>query len=99
MLGAALFFAAAAAAWPVPAGPADIEINARVRARELRIEQQGEARLRVRAEPPAGDKVEVERNLPKGQRRYRNLDIKLDAEARIAGPAARSGETQSQTGE
>jgi hypothetical protein len=98
MLGAALFLAAAAAG-PPPAGPADIEINARVRARELRIEQQGEARLRVWADPSAADKVDVERNMPKGQRRYRNLDIRLDAEARIADPAGRSGETQPQTGE
>jgi len=99
MLGAVFFLAATAAAGPAPAGPPDIEINARVRARELRIEQQGEARLRVWAEPSAADKVEVERNLPKGQRRYRNLDIKLDAEARIAGAAGRTAETQPQTGE
>jgi hypothetical protein len=96
MLAAILFLAAAAG--PAPASSPDIEITARARAREVRIEQQGEARLRVWAEPPAADKVEIERNLPKGQRRYRNLDIKLDAEARIAGPAD-SGETQPQTGE
>lgn len=99
MLGAALFLAATAAAGPAPTGPADIEVNARVRARDLRIEQQGDARIRVWAEPSAADKVEVGRNLPKGQRRYRNLDIRLDAEARIAGPTGRSGETASQTGE
>lgn len=97
MPGATLIFAAAAAV--APAGPPDIELHARVHAREVRIEQQGEARLRVWAEPSGGDKVEVERNLPKGQRRYRNLDIELDAQARVAGPPRRAAETQSQTGE
>lgn len=99
MFGAALFLAATATIGPASAGPPDIAIGARVQARDLRIEQQGEARLRIWAEPSAGDKVEVERNLPKGQRRYRNLHIQLDAEARIAAPADRSGETPSQTGE
>jgi hypothetical protein len=95
MSGALLILAAAAAAATAP--PPDISITARVRAREVRIEQQGEAKLRVWAEPSAGDKVDVERNLPKGQRRYRNLDVRLDAEARIAGPADRRN--QSPTGE
>ena len=65
---------------------------ARAQVRDLRIEQQGEARVRLRAEPSAGDKVAVERNLPKGQRRYRNLDIKVSAEARLARDRSQPGE-------
>ena len=87
MQGSIAFLAAAASA---VGGLPDISINAHIRAREVRIEQQGEAHLRIRAEPSAGDKVDVQRNLPKGQTRYRNLDIKLDAEARIAPPATRT---------
>ena len=87
MPGAGLiFFAVAATAGSAPSSPPDIELNARAQIRELRIEQQGEARISLRAEPSAGDKVAVERNLPKGERRYRNLDIKLSAEARLAAP-------------
>jgi hypothetical protein len=97
MPGPAFILVTAAAA--AANGPPDVAVNARVHAREVRIEQQGEARLRVWAEPSAGDKVEVERNLPKGERRYRNLDIELDAQARIAGPAERATGTRSQTGE
>ena len=97
MPGAAvIFIAVVAAAGSTPAGPPDIELNARAQVRELRIEQQGEARIGLRAEPSAGDKVSVERNLPKGQRRYRNLDIRLSAEARLAAPAERD---RSQQGE
>ncbi len=74
--------AAAASATP------DIEINARVRAREVHIEQQGRAEARVTIEPSAGRRIEVERNLPKGQAQYRNLDLRLHVEGRIAGPDA-----------
>ena len=95
MPGAGLiFFAAAAAAGSAPSAPPDIELNARAQIRELRIEQQGEARISLRAEPSAGDKVTVERNLPKGERRYRNLDIKLSAEARLAAPEQRQPSQQ-----
>jgi hypothetical protein len=99
MPGVSLLLAAAAAgAAPAAASP-DIELNARAHVREVRIEQQGEARVRVWAEPSAGDKVEVERNLPKGERRYRNLDIALHAEARLADPAAPATPNPSPTGE
>ena len=91
MPGAGLIFFAAAAATGT-SGLADIELTARAQVRDLRIEQQGEARVRLRAEPSAGDKVAVERNLPKGQRRYRNLDIKVSAEARLARDRSQPGE-------
>jgi len=94
-----LVLAAAAAAGGAAAHLPDIELNARVRAREVRIEQQGEAHVRVWAEPSAGDDVKVDRNLPRGQRTYRNLDVKLHAEARLAEPPARAGRDNSQPGE
>lgn len=94
-----VFFAAAAAGGLSPQGAPDIAVKATVRAREVRIEQQGRAQIRVWAEPSAGDKVAVERNLPKGQRTYRNLQIGLDAEARLAAPADRTPSQQPSTGE
>jgi hypothetical protein len=97
MPGAAvIFIAVVAAAGSAPSAPPDIELNARAQIRELRIEQQGKARISLRAEPLGGDNIAVERNLPKGERRYRNLDIKLSAEARLAAPAERD---RSQQGE
>ena len=85
MLLAASFLAiaqAASAAAPLP----DIELNARVRAREVRIVQQGRASAEVFVEPEAAQRIEVERNLPRGSARYRNLDIKVAVEGRIADP-------------
>ena len=87
MLLAAAFLsiaqATAAQAAPLP----DVSITARVRAREVKVEQQGEASARVYVNPSAVETVEVERNLPRGQARYENLDIKLTVEARLADPA------------
>jgi hypothetical protein len=96
----AIILAAAAATGANPALVLpDIAVHANVRAREVRIDQQGEARLRIWAEPSAHDSVKVERNLPKGQRRYRNLEIRLDAEARLAALAERAAGQQSPAGE
>lgn len=79
--------AAAAPAGEAPPLPT-IEFQARVSARELTVEQAGEARLDVRAEPSLASDVTVTRNIPKGQQRYRNLDIRLDAQATIDPGAA-----------
>lgn len=87
----------AAAASTAPANLPDIEIAARVKAREVRIEQQGRASAEVRVEPEAGKRIEVERNLPKGRSAYRNLDLALKIEGRLAGPIA-SPENTSQQG-
>jgi hypothetical protein len=69
-----------------------IEFQARVRAKEVTVEQAGEARLTVRAEPALEQAVEVRRNQPKGPRRFRNLDVTLDARATLAEPGASTGE-------
>ena len=92
MLLAAAFLAiaqaSAALAEPAPAPNPDVSITARVRAREVKIEQQGEAHARVYVNPSAAETVEVERNLPRGQTQYRNLDLKLTVDARLADPSA-----------
>ena len=85
-----------APATPVATAPTpDVSITARVRAREVKIEQQGEASARVYVKPSAAETIEVERNLPRGQTTYRNLDLKLTVEARLADPAAGPSATAS----
>jgi len=69
------------------AAPApDIELNARASVRDVRIEQQGETSLSVRAGPDAGSDVRVERPRANGRRRLRNVTVNVHAEARIADP-------------
>ena len=81
---------AAAAAAPAPAVTPlpDIELHARIRAKSITIEQRGETRLEVHAEPSAGQTVEATGKLPPGTRQARNLDVRLDAHATIADPRA-----------
>jgi hypothetical protein len=89
MPSATWLLAAAAAAGSAPSGPPrDVAINATIRAREVRIEQQGRASARVFVEPSAGQRVDVERNQPKGKSRYRNLELNLHVEGRLADPQA-----------
>lgn len=101
MLSAFLFLAAAPAA--LPAGQPDVAVNARVHAREVTVKQQGRASARVTVEPSAGERIAVERNLPKRRDRYRNLSIDLAVEARLADPSvhasasASSSDQQGQT--
>lgn len=78
----------AAAAGPDTAALPDVEIAARVRAREVRIQQQGRAIAEVRVEPEGARQVQVDRNLPKGRSAYRNLDLTLKVEGRLADPLA-----------
>jgi hypothetical protein len=78
--GAILLIAQAVAApATAPPRPADIELTARVRAREVSIAQEGPILLRLEVEPGVTD-VAVTRNQPAGARNYRNLAI----DARIA---------------
>ena len=64
----------------------DIELNARIRAREVVVRQEGEARMTVSVEPGVTQPVEVNRSAPPGAQRYRNLTIDLRAVAQIADP-------------
>ena len=86
MVGTSILMLAAVAA----SGNAlpDIEINARVQAKRVKIDQQGRATARVRLEPAGDERVDVERNLPRGKSTYRNLDLRLTIEGRLADPAA-----------
>lgn len=62
----------------------DIQLDARIRAREVRIERSGEASLQVRGAP--GSEVRVDKPAANGRRRLRNVDVRLQAEARVADP-------------
>ncbi|HLL31607.1 MAG TPA: hypothetical protein VK403_11470 [Allosphingosinicella sp.] len=74
-----LFLLLQAAAAQTP----DIELNLHLRARSVRIEQKGEARLEVRGEGP-GNRVEVKVE-PKAQGRteLRNVTVEVHAEASV----------------
>ena len=49
---------------------------------------QASAALVVRLEPSGDERIDVERNLPRGKSTYRNLDLRLTIEGRLADPAA-----------
>ena len=79
-LGAILLIAQATAAPAAnPVAPPDIELSARVQAREVTIRQDGPIVLRLEVGPGLTD-LEVRRNQPAGARSYRNLTI----DARVA---------------
>ena len=80
LLPVLLLQAAAQPSAPLP----DIELNIRARARSVEIEQKGEAKLRVAAEPDAGSLADV-RVAPEaaGRTKLRNVDVNVRAEARI----------------
>lgn len=65
----------------------DLEFNASVRARDVRIEQRGQAQLTVTAQPDAGSAVVVEKSTgAAGRARLRNVRVDLRAQARIGTP-------------
>lgn len=72
-----------AAASPAP----DIELSVHARAREVKIERKGEAKLEVHAEPDAGSRVDA-RAEPKAQGRaqLRNVTVDIHAQASLADP-------------
>jgi hypothetical protein len=87
MSGLGLLFLQLAAGGATAAAPLpDIEIKAHVTAREVRIRQQGTARLTLHADPGVAPPVRVERSAPAGQQRYRNLSIDLTAQAHLTHP-------------
>jgi len=66
----------------------DIELNVHIRAKRVTIEQQGEAKLAVHAEPDSGTS-RVETNVqPKaqGRRELSNVTVDLHAQASLADP-------------
>ena len=68
----------------VQTAPADIQFDARVSAREVRIERSGETKLEVRGGP--GSDVRVDKPAANGRQRLRNVNVRVQAEARIADP-------------
>jgi hypothetical protein len=70
----------------------DISLHATVKARSLHIEEHGEAKLEVRADPDAGSLVKVEAPKANGAATLRNVTVNIDAEARI-GKKAEAVET------
>jgi hypothetical protein len=64
----------------------DIEFNANVRARSVRIEKQGEAKLTVTTSPDGGNVVDVQAPKANGRKRLRNVEVNVRAEARIGDP-------------
>lgn len=66
----------------------DLEIGARIRARRVTIERQGEARLTVSSSPDGGNLVDVRAPDADGQRTLRNVVVDVKAEARIGDPLA-----------
>ena len=81
---------AAQAASPAP----DIALDVRVQAREVRIEQRGQATLELRANPDGGTVENAEKPDAPGRRRLRNVDVRVQAEARIADPAQAAPATE-----
>ncbi len=75
----------AAAQAPTTSLP-DIEFDARIRADEVIVRQDGNAQLTVRVTPGDAPPVEVKRSAPAGAQRYRNLTIDLRATAHISDP-------------
>jgi hypothetical protein len=80
----ALILLQAAAAQPAP----DIQLRIDAHIDRVRIERRGEVRLEVNAGPDAGSIVRVEAPQANGRRTLRNVDVRIDAEARIADPNA-----------
>jgi uncharacterized protein (DUF58 family) len=75
------------AAAPAPAP--DIELNVHIRAKRVTIEQQGEAKLIVHAEPDGGaSRVETSvQPKPEGRRELRNVTVDVHAQASLAEPS------------
>lgn len=84
----------------IPAAPADVELRVQVKAREVRIEQEGPITVRLRAEPGDTD-IQVERSHPAGASRYRNLAINARLAAWLTQDPAVQADiaTQGSTGE
>lgn len=70
---------------PAPQTP-DIQLRARVTAKSVTIEKQGEASLTVRASPDAGSAVKVEAPRANGRKTIKDVTVEVDAGARIAAP-------------
>lgn len=64
--------------------PPDLQLDARVRARDVRIERKGDASLEVTG--GQGSLVQVDSPKAGGRSRLRNVEVTVRAEARVADP-------------
>ncbi len=71
----------------------DIQLSVRLSAERVSLEKKGEASLTVSSSPEGRNLVDVRAPAANGRRTLRNVEVTVDAEARIAGPEARSRET------
>ena len=71
----------------------DIQIGARLSAERVTIEQKGVASLEVASSPEGSNRVVVEAPRADGKRILRNVQVSVDAEARIADPDSGTLET------
>ena len=72
----------------------DIELGARVRARSVTIEKQGNASLTVTTNPDGGNVVDVRAPKANGRKTLRNVEVNVRAEARIGDPGAPAPENK-----
>ena len=76
-----------------PTQQPDIQLDARVTARRVMIENRGNTSLTVRTsingnDADGGNVVQVDApTLPQGRRELRNVDVRVRAETRLAAPA------------
>ena len=101
-VGAASVLAAPSTSPPAATLPT-IELRARVHADSLRVEQQGEARLTVAADPLLAKAIDVERSKPVPNAvTVKNVDVNLDVFVTIdpaGGPPAVTARVSSDQGE
>ena len=64
----------------------DIQFNARVRARSVTIEKQGNASLTVRTEPEGNNVVDIRAPKANGRKTLPNVEATVNVEARIGDP-------------
>ena len=69
-----------------PTASPDIHLQARVRAKSVRIERKGTSYLRLTTEPDGGNTTDVQ--APPIDRVAREVTVTIDAKARIADPAS-----------
>lgn len=60
----------------------DIQLQAKVQAKSVKVEQKGTVSAKVHADPDGGSAVAVD--APRGSSTYRNVNISIDAKAVLA---------------
>ena len=74
----------------------EIQLEATIRAKSVTIEKQGDARLTVTTDPDGGNLIDVQAPKANGRKKLRDIEVKVDAQARIGDPAAPAQNNQLQ---